>query len=76
MHPVITMKHWSHHLHDGMLAAGHHIDQHLRSGRFWIGVGFTLLAAGLAALIVILAKNAPLMLPGEYLMGNPYLPYR
>ncbi len=73
MHPIATAKDWSHHLHDGMLTAWHHIDQHLRSRHFWTGVGITLLVIGLVALFIVLAKNAPTELP-SYPYSYPYGP--
>ncbi len=74
MHPIMTAKSWSHHLHDGALAAWHQIDQHLRSRHFWTGVGIALLAIGLVALVITLVRNAPLQ--GDYLYGSPYGFYR
>ena len=76
MHPVVTMKHWSHHLHDGTQAMWHHIDEHLRSRHFWAGVGVTLLIVGFVALVFMLVKNAPIQMQGEYPYGIPYGPYR
>ncbi len=57
MHPVITMKSWSHHLHDSMLLAWHEVDQHVHSRHFWAGVALTLLIVGFVALLVLMAKN-------------------
>ena len=71
MHPVITAKDWSHHLHDDMLHLWHHIDEHLHSRHFWMGVGITLLVVGLVALLFVLASNAPIAYP----QGYPYIPY-
>lgn len=71
MHPVTTMKHWSHHLHDGMPNLRQHISEHLHSRHFWVGVGLTLLVVGLVALLFILARNAPMVYPHDL----PYHPY-
>ena len=71
MHPVIPMKHWSHHLHDRMLTMQHHIAEHLHSRHFWVGVGLTLLIVGIVALLFLLARDAPLINP----YGFPYSPY-
>ncbi len=76
MHTAKTMKHWSHHLHDGMLSLWHQIDQHLHSRRFWAGVGIALLLVFLVTLIVLSAKNAPVESFNPSLYGNPYAPYR
>ncbi len=77
MHPVTTMKHWSHHLHDGMLAMWHEIDQHLHSRHFWAGVGLTLLIVGIVALLFFAVRNAPpIETPSNYPYGIPYSPYR
>ncbi len=76
MHPVITMKDWSHHLHDSMLAMWHHMDQHLRSRHFWVGVGVTLLIVGFVMLMLVLARKSPIEVPGTYPYGIPYSPYR
>lgn len=71
MHPVITAKDWSHHLHNSMLTLWHHIDEHLHSRHFWMGVGITLLVVGVVTLLFILARNAPLVYPNNL----PYHPY-
>ncbi len=71
MHPAETMKHWSHHLHDGMLTLWHHIDEHLHSRHFWVGVLLTLLIVGIVTLLFMLARNAPVIYPHDY----PYVPY-
>ena len=71
MHAVTTMKHWSHHLHDGMLATWHHIDQHIHSRHFWTGVGITLLVIGLATLVFMGAKYVPIE-SGGYPYSLPY----
>ena len=76
MHPVVTINHWSHHLHDGMLAMWHQIDSHLRSRHFWTGVGLTLLIVGIVALLFFLAKNSPIAIPSDNPYGVPYVPYR
>ena len=76
MHPVITMKSWSHHLHDGTLSMWHHIDEHLRSRHFWAGVALTLLIGGLVTLLFFVAKNASTEIHTEYPYGIPYAPYR
>jgi hypothetical protein len=76
MHPIATVRHWSHDLHDGTLTMWHHIDDHLRSRHFWAGVGIALLVTGIAMLLIILAKNAPLEFQGEVPYGIPYAPYR
>ena len=75
MHTAETMKHWGHHLHDGMLTMGHHIDQHFRSRHFWAGVGITLLIVVLVTALIILAKNAPLNVPTDFPYSIPYGPY-
>lgn len=71
MHPVITMKHWSHHLHDGMLNVRHRIAESLHSRHFWIGVGVALVVVGIVALLILLARDAPFINP----YGFPYSPY-
>jgi hypothetical protein len=76
MHPVVTIRHWSHHLHDGMLTLRRQIDQHLHSRHFWIGVGAALLIIGLVTLFIVVAQNAPFVIPTEYPAGSPYIPYR
>lgn len=43
MHPVSTMKHWS-----------HQVSEHLHSRHFWTGVGITLLIISFAALLFLL----------------------
>lgn len=73
MHPVITMKHWSHHLHDSMLSTWHHIDEHLHSHQFWAGVMLTLIILGIVTMLAILAWNAPIM--HHQLEMPPYVPY-
>ncbi len=70
MHVALTMKTWSHHLHDGMLSLWHHIDEHFHSRHFWAGVVLTLLIAGVIALLFILAKEAPYIYPPDL----PYVP--
>jgi len=72
MHPATTMKHWSHHLHDGMLTMWHEIDQHLHSRHFWTGVGITLLIVGFVTALIILVKNAPIQVPSDYPYRFPY----
>jgi hypothetical protein len=74
MYSGTTMKHWIHHLHDGMLTMGHHISEHLHSRHFWAGVGITLLIIGFATLLFIAAKNAPFEMQGFYPYGTPYIP--
>ncbi len=59
MHPVITLKHWS-----------HHVSEHLHSHHFWAGVVITLLIVGIVALLFMLARNAPIVYP----YGFPYSP--
>jgi len=59
MHPIITMKHWS-----------HHVSEHLHSRHFWAGVAITLLIVGVVTLLFILARNAPIAYP----YGFPYTP--
>jgi hypothetical protein len=76
MHPIATTKNWSHHLHDGMLSMWHHIDQHLRSRHFWAGVGITLLIVGFVAMLLFLAKNAPINAPIDSPSSMPYSPYQ
>ena len=76
MHPVSTMKNWSHHLHDDMLSFWHHVDQHLHSSHFWVGVGVTLFFVGLLTLFVLLAWKFPIELEGGYPGGYPYAPFR
>ncbi len=71
MHPITTMKHWSHQLHDGMATLRHHIQGHLHSHHIWAGVAFTTLIAVIFAAMFILARHAPLIYP----QGIPYLPY-
>lgn len=71
MHPVITMKHWSHHLHDSMLTLKQHVTEHLHSRHFWAGVMITLLILGFLTMLYILARNAPFIYPQEY----PFIPY-
>ncbi len=71
MHTAETMKHWSHQMHDGMLTLWHHIDEHLHSSHFWVGVGLTLLFVTFVALLFMLARNAPIIYPTNY----PYVPY-
>ena len=55
MHPVITMKHWS-----------HQVSEHLHSRQFWVGVGITLLIIGVITLLFILSRNAPIAYPHGY----------
>ena len=76
MHPVATMKHWSQHLHDGMLRTRHHIDQHLHSSHFWAGVGIALLAVVFVTLIALLSMKAPTESFKIYPYSSPYVPYR
>lgn len=76
MHPVITMKHWSHSLHDGALATWHQIALHLGSRHFWTGVGATLLAIGLVALLAILTKNTPVQSRDFDPYGVPFSEHR
>ncbi len=59
MHPVITLKHWS-----------HHVSEHLHSRHFWDGVVITLLMVGIVTLLFMLARNAPIAYP----YGFPYSP--
>ena len=75
MHPVMTMKNWSHHLHDGMLSMSHHIDEHLHSRHFWAGVGVTLLIAAVVTLLFFAVKYAPSEMPFDYPHSTPYTPY-
>lgn len=76
MHPMITVMHWSHHLHDNLLVAWHEIDQHLHSRHFWTGVAIALLIVGFIALMITLLANAPAGPLGERPFGLPYGPYR
>ena len=76
MHPVISIRHWSHHLHDGMLNMRHEIDQYLHNRHFWIGVAVTLAFIGLVALLIILAEHAPIMMPSDSPAGTTFIPYR
>ena len=76
MHPVITMKNWSHHLHDAMLSMGHHVDQHLRSRHFWTGIAVALVVAAFMTLVILLALKTPLESLNTAPHSNPYLPYR
>ncbi len=74
MHPVGTIKHWSHHLHDGMIFMWHEIDQHLRSRHFWAGIAVALLIVGFIALMVFLAQQTPVdPLWQQHLYGTPYV---
>ena len=66
MHPIITMKHWSHELHDSIV-------EHLHSRHFWVGVGITLLIIGFLTLLLILSKNAPIIYPHEMPRYAPYI---
>lgn len=75
MHPVITMKSWSHQLHDSLLIARHEIYEHIRSRHFWTGVAVALLLAGIAAALIMLAMNTPVELMEDFPYG-PYGPYR
>ena len=75
MHSADTIKHGSHHLHDGMISLWEHIGRHLHSRHFWAGVGVALLIVGIAAVLLILARNAPLKAP-LYPYGVPYTPIR
>ena len=76
MHPIATTKHWSHHVHDGMLTMWHHIDEHIRSRHFWAGVAVTLMFVVLMTLLFFAVKNAPVELPAEHPSAIPYSPYR
>jgi len=71
MHPVMTMKNWSRHLHDGTLMLWRQVNDHLHSRHFWVGVGMTLLLLGILALLFSLARNTPYLYPRNY----PYTPY-
>lgn len=64
MHPVSTMKHWSHVLHDSIV-------EHIHSRHFWVGVVIALCFAGILALLFILARSAPIIYPHHM----PYAPY-
>lgn len=59
MHPLSTVMHWSHHLHESMTFLRHEVGVHLRSRHFWAGVAVTMLIVGFIALIVYLARNTP-----------------
>ena len=76
MHPVVTMKHWSHHLRDGMTSAWHHIDQHLHSRHFWMGMGIALLAVFFVSIVFLLITQAPFESTAPYPHSFPYGPYR
>ncbi|MBT8045769.1 MAG: hypothetical protein KJN67_01260 [Pontiella sp.] len=76
MHLGTSMKGWSHRLHDGMLGIWHHIDQHLHSRHFWTGVGVAVLIMGFVMLAIMLARETPVILRGEYPYGIPYSPYQ
>lgn len=54
MNPVITMMHWSHHLHDSMLFMWHEIDQRFHSHHFWVGVAVTFLIVGFVTAMITL----------------------
>ena len=74
MHTVVTMKHWGHHLYDGIQAMRHEIVQHLHSRHFWTGVGVTLLIIGLAVLFFMLVRYAPLQMHNMQPYSIPYVP--
>lgn len=76
MHPVVTMKNWSHHLHDRMRSMGHHIDQHLRNRHFWTGIAVALLVAAFATLTLMMALKTPIESFNTIPYSNPYAPYR
>ena len=63
MHPVATIKLWS-----------HHISEHLHSRHFWAGVGVALLIVGLMTLLFIAANNTAIEWQGTYPYGSPYIP--
>ena len=71
MHPVITIMHWGHHLREIMLTTKYHINDHLHSRHFWVGVTLGLLIVGIMTVLFILASNAPVIYPH----GMRYVPY-
>lgn len=75
MHPVIAIANWSHHMHDGVVFLRHEANVMFHSRHFWGGVVIALLAAGLIALIFMLAINAPQEPLPIRPYGLPYGPY-
>jgi hypothetical protein len=75
MHPLVTVKHLGHELHDGIVSFRQHIDQHLHSRHFWTGIGAALLAVGVLTLLIMLAAKMPLESIEGYPTGMPFTPY-
>ena len=75
MHPLNTMKHWSHHLHDDMLRFEHVLSTQCHNHRFWIGVGIAVLFISLMTLLFVWAWRTPGTIDGfEYMYPYMYYP--
>ncbi|MDF7825876.1 hypothetical protein P4B35_17740 [Pontiellaceae bacterium B12227] len=65
MHPVSSLKHWS-----------HHVSEHLHSRHFWAGVGVTLLVIGTVALLfVLIMKSVPVEIYDAAPYASPYMTF-
>ncbi len=76
MHLNLTLKHWSHHLHDDMLRFEHTVSTHFHSRHFWIGLGAALLLIGLMTLLLIWAWRMPAESFDGFDYMYPYMYYR
>ena len=71
MHSTIALKHWSHHLHENMLALMHNISRHKHEHPTLANIILTLLAVGILTLLYIFAKKIPYTYPPQV---PPYIP--
>jgi hypothetical protein len=75
MHLETNIKHWSHHLHDDMLAIRHGIGEQLHHRHLWIGLAIALLILGLMTLLTIAVWHMPAGSLENYQYGYPSLYY-
>ena len=76
MHPVTTLMHWSHHMHDSMSYMRYGITEHLHSRHFWVGMGVALFIVALLILMAFVVWRVPIEMSESYPYMYPYLPYR
>jgi hypothetical protein len=59
MHPVMTMKSWSHHVHDGGITTWQEIDHLAHNGTMWAAMGVALFVTAVVALMFYLTMSVP-----------------
>ena len=72
MHPVSTLLHWSHHMHESMNYLWHSTIEHLHSRHFWAGVTITLFAIGILTLLFLAVMYGSFEFTSDRYLYGPY----